>query len=166
MYTILTADYSNASHAKDIIRLMSLYARSEMGGAKDLTARVKALLVAELAGITGTFSILCYEDNNCIGLANCFMGFSTFHCKPLINIHDFYVVKNLRGKNIAGKILQAIEDIAQKRHCCKITLEVLDENTSAKQAYRKFGFHAYTLTAKTEGASFWEKPIEPLKVNI
>lgn len=38
--------------------------------------------------------------------ANCFESFSTFACKPLINIHDFIVLEKYKGNGISQKILK------------------------------------------------------------
>lgn len=159
MITIVLADYTSPKHAHDILTMMSHYAKSEMGGAKDLSTFAKENLIAGLKSNASAFSLLAYNDKECIGLANCFMGFSTFKCKPLINIHDFVVKESMRGQGIAKKILDEIEEQGHKRACCKITLEVLENNSSAQQAYRKFGFGEYVLTASTGKALFWEKPI-------
>ena len=46
-----------------------------------------------------------------------------------------------------------------KKNCCKITLEVLEGNTIAKNAYKKFGFMGYELDPKMGKAMLWEKSL-------
>ena len=92
-------------------------------------------------------------------VANCFEGFSTFACKPLVNIHDITVLPQYRGKGISQRVLEKIEAIARSKGCCKITLEVLGNNTVAQSAYKKFGFGAYELDPKAGSAQFWEKKL-------
>lgn len=94
---IVQADYSNSQHAKDIGDLLNAYALDPMGGGKALEERVKSSLASELARIPCAFSILCYVDDKAAGLVNCFQSFSTFQCKPLINIHDVTVNNEYRG---------------------------------------------------------------------
>ena len=60
--------------------------------------------------------------------------------KPLVNVHDIMVTSKARGMGVAGKLLGEVELIARRHDCCRITLEVLDENAAARRAYKKFGF--------------------------
>ena len=87
-------------------------------------------------------------------------GFSTFLCKPLINIHDLVVLEQYRGAGLSHKMLQKVEDIAIQKGCCKLTLEVLAGNEVAKSSYSKFGFSGYQLDPKTGGAHFWQKSLQ------
>ena len=45
------------------------------------------------------------------------------------------------------------------RGCCKLTLEVLDNNFIAKALYKKFGFSDYQLDPEYGNALFWEKKL-------
>lgn len=56
-----------------------------------------------------------------------------------------------------------VEEIAISKGCCKITLEVLSNNESAKVAYKKFGFSSYELDPKAGVALFWQKKITEIK---
>ncbi len=154
---IVKANYSNPKHQIDILLLLESYAMDPMGGGKPLDKIVKDNLITELARREYAFSLIAYVDHKPAGLANCFEAFSTFSCKPLINIHDMVVIKTFRGLGIAQKIMTAIEKIAQSKGCCKITLEVLSNNKAAKAAYRNFGFDDYKLDPKKGTALFWQK---------
>jgi ribosomal protein S18 acetylase RimI-like enzyme len=50
------------------------------------------------------------------------------------------VVKEYRGKNIGRKLLEKCIEIAKERDYCKITLEVRDDNTVAKNLYKSLDF--------------------------
>lgn len=154
---ILIADYENPEHATDISFLLNNYAQDPMGGGEALSQHVQDNLAAELAKVPNAFSVLCYVDGKPAGLTNCLQGFSTFKCKPLINIHDVIVESGNRGKSISQHMLQKVEEVAKERNCCKITLEVLEGNTVAKNAYLKFGFAGYVLDPSMGHAMFWEK---------
>lgn len=158
MHTLI-ANYHDPQHCEDIVKLLNEYACEPMGGGKPLSDFTLKHLTDSLATVPSAFSILCYADNQAVGLANCFEGFSTFRCQPLINIHDIMVSKNYRGRGVSQQLLSAIESVAQKRGCCKITLEVLEGNTVAQQAYQKFGFAQYELDPAAGKALFWEKPL-------
>ena len=157
---IVLADYTNPRQADDIVYLLDCYAREPSGCGKGLNDSVKRDLVSKLSAFPGAFSILGYVDDQPAGLVNCFMGFSTFKCKPLVNIHDIVVARAYRGNGLSQALLQKVEQVAKEKECCKITLEVLDGNTVAKNAYRKFGFSAYELKPEMGKALFWEKVIE------
>lgn len=156
---LTTADYHNPTHARDLAVLLELYSRDIMGNGKPLSDDILGKLALELAKLPNAFSILAYIDDTAVGMANCFTGFSTFKCRPLVNIHDLAVHPDFRGRRIGAKILAAIEEEAVKRDCCKITLEVLEGNTVAQAAYRKFGFSSYELDPETGRALFWEKEL-------
>jgi len=156
---IIKADYLNSQHARDIPRLLDAYASDPMGGAQALPEQTKQNLVSELAKRPYAFSILAYVDEQAAGLINCFEAFSTFQCKPLINIHDVLVLKEYRGLGLSQLMLEKVEEIARFRGCCKLTLEILSQNEIAKSAYRKFGFTDFAFDPAIGTAQFWEKPL-------
>ena len=94
-----------------------------------------------------------------VGLLIGFEGFSTFACKPLLNVHDISVRPVQRGKGIARKLLDAAEAEARQRGCCKLTLEVLEGNARARSVYEAAGYHAYELDPGMGHALFLEKPL-------
>lgn len=156
---IIKADYSDGKHGAEIPMLLNLYASDPMGGGVPLSRTVLTNLVAALAAIPHAFSVIAYADNQPAGLVNCFETFSTFACRPLINIHDVVVLSEFRGLGISQKMLAKVEEIARSKNCCKITLEVLENNDIAKSSYRKFGFSGYELDPKAGAALFWQKAL-------
>ena len=157
---ILQADYSNAEHAQALVRLLDMYARDAMGGGHPLSEQVKQALVPALARRPHAFSVLAFADGEAAGLVNCFEGFSTFACKPLINIHDVAVADAYRRRGIAQQMMRYVENIARERGCCKLTLEVLQGNRNAQQMYGKLGYAGYQLDAATGAALFWQKGLD------
>ena len=153
----VTADYNNPRHAQDIVRLLNAYARDPMGGGSGLPESVTGILVAELAKRSYAFTIIAYADDIAVGLINCFEAFSTFAARPLINIHDVVVDKPWRGHGISQLMLDKVETLAIEKGCCKLTLEILQGNKTARNAYQKFGFSAYSLDPKMGDAVFWQK---------
>jgi len=154
---IIKADY--AKHGDDIVNLLNAYALDPMGGGKALSDDVKKNLITELAKIPHAFSVLAYSGTKAIGLINCFEAFSTFSCKPLINIHDVAVHKEYRGLGVSQNMLAKVEEIAKQKNCCKLTLEILSKNEIAKAAYSKFGFASYCLDPNAGSAVFWQKEL-------
>ncbi len=157
--TLITADYNNEQHGRDLIMLLNAYAMDSMGGGEALAVNVQENLVSTLAQRNDVFTVLCYVDNEPAGIVNCVEGFSTFNCKPLVNIHDCGVLDKFRGLGISLKMFAEVERIAIERGCCKLTLEVLQGNEVAKNAYKKLGFSAYELDPNLGHALFWEKKL-------
>lgn len=154
---VFPADYYNPQHARDIVFLLDHYARDPMGGGESLDDGVAQRIVGELARRSFAFTVLCYVDGEAAGLVNCFESFSTFTARPLINIHDIVVRKEYRGRNLSSAMLECVEAIARQKGCCKLTLEVLEGNTVAQSAYKKFGFAGYELDPRMGAALFWQK---------
>lgn len=156
---IIQADYRDPKQQRDIPRVLNAYAEDPMGGGTSLSDYAKENLVGKLAELPHAFSILAYVDGEAAGLVNCFETLSSFACKPLINIHDVVVLDGFRGHGLSQRMLEKVEAIARDRGCCKITLEVLSNNTVAKNAYAKFGFAGYELDPAAGQAQFWEKEL-------
>ena len=156
---ILVADYHNPQHAKDVGYLLNDYAKDPMGANKPLDDGIQEKVASELAKQPGAFSVLAYVDGKAAGLVNCLQTFSSFKCKPLINIHDVGVLKEFRGLKLSTKMLEKVEEVAKQRGCCKLTLEVLTGNIPAKASYQKFGFEGYELDPEMGKAEFWEKAL-------
>lgn len=154
---VLQADLHNPQHANALIYLLNEYAKDEMGGGTELTEFVKDNLVSCLRNRHGVHIILAFVDDKPAGLANCFEGFSTFANKPLLNIHDFAVAREFRGRGIARLLMEKIEVVARDLDCCKITLEVLEGNKIAQAVYKSCGFAGYELDPEMGRAMFWQK---------
>ena len=157
---IVQADYTNSMHACALVSLLDTYARDISGGSEALGEFTKTNLVSALAARPQAFSVLAFIDEEPVGLVNCMEGFSTFACKPLINVHDVVVVANQRGRRLAEKMLSRVEDIAVARGACKLTLEVLQGNRSAIRLYERMGFAAYQLDPSMGQAQFFQKWLE------
>ncbi|MES2945648.1 MAG: GNAT family N-acetyltransferase [Pseudomonadota bacterium] len=154
---IIQADYSNPQHAAALVSLLDDYARDISGGGEALSDFAKTNLVSALAARPQAFSVLAFEDGKPVGLVNCIEGFSTFACKPLVNVHDVTVVASQRGKRLGEKMLAVVEQIAATRGACKLTLEVLQGNHSAIKLYERIGFAAYELDPAMGQARFFQK---------
>jgi GNAT superfamily N-acetyltransferase len=159
MFEILQADLDNPVHAKALLDLLDHYARDPMGGGEPLSDDVRNNLVDRLRRRSDVCMVLAFSDGRAVGLVNCFEGFSTFQARPLLNIHDVVVHEDFRGRGLSGLMLEKVEQLARQRHCCKLTLEVLQGNSAARAAYRKVGFRPYQLDPAMGQAMFWEKPL-------
>lgn len=157
---ICRADYANPRHAEALVRMLDAYARDPMGGGEGLTDFAKDHVVRELAQLPDAFSVLAFDgagDATPVGLVNCFQGFSTFACKPLVNVHDLAVSSGYRGQHIGERMLAFVEVLAREMGACKLTLEVLSGNASAMRLYARTGFAAYELDPSAGQASLMQK---------
>ncbi|RMP44716.1 GNAT family acetyltransferase [Pseudomonas syringae pv. antirrhini] len=156
---VLQASYTNPVHADAIGFVLNEYSMDVMGAGKSLSSDTRQQLAIELAKRPHAFSVLAFISGEPVGLVNCFEGFSTFACRPLVNIHDVAVVSQYRGLGISHKMLLKVEEIARQRGCCKLTLEVLEGNDVAQCAYKKLGFDNYQLNPEMGRAMFWQKSL-------
>jgi len=160
MVKIIQADLLDSEHADALVDLLDCYARDPMGGGNGLTAFARDNIARALKEIQGCNVLLAYKDENAVGLLIGFEGFSTFACKPLLNIHDLMVIPECRGEGISTMLLKEAERIALERGCCKMTLEVLEGNKAALTSYSRFGFVNYRLDPKHGKAVFLEKQLK------
>ena len=154
---ILQANYSDTFHAQAIVQLLDAYAQDPAGGGTPLSDFAKANLVNELAKRPQAFSVLAFAADAPVGLVNCIEGFSTFACKPLVNVHDVVVLTSHRGQRVGEQMLALAEQIAMQRDACKLTLEVLEGNASAIKLYERIGFTGYQLDPAMGSALFLQK---------
>ena len=159
MIDVIEADLSLPAHAEAVVRLLHAYALDPMGVSEGLSEFAQANLISELRRRPWMRAILAYAEGEPAGLAICIEGFSTFACKPLLNIHDLAVAPQFRGRGIAKLLLRKAEAIARQLGCCKLTLEVLEGNTIAQSAYRACGYAGYELDPKLGRAMFWQNKL-------
>lgn len=153
-------DYLDPQQADALVRLLDAYACDPAGGGQPLDAEAKRQLPAALAARPQAFSVLAYDaQHEPVGLINCFEGFSTFACRPLVNVHDVVVLAHARGQGVAQQMLAAVEEEARRRGACKLTLEVLSGNAPALNAYRRAGFDGYELDPAYGKAIFLQKKL-------
>ena len=154
MIGVVRARYDDPSHAAALVDLLDHYARDPAGGGEPLSDFARGNLVASLAARPFVFSVLAFEGDTPVGLINAIEGFSTFACKPLVNVHDVVVAAGHRGRGIAAQMFAEVEGIARERGACKLTLEVLDGNAVARALYQRLGFSAYQLDPAMGNAQF------------
>ena len=157
---ILINPYDDVWHARAIFDLLNSYAQDPMGGREALPESTRRDLVPELRRRPWVVTLLALSGDRPVGLMIAMEGFSTFAAKPLMNIHDVAVLPGFRGKGIGSSLFREIEAMATKRGCCKLTLEVLENNDRAKGLYGRLGFQPYILDPEHGAAQFWEKPIQ------
>jgi ribosomal protein S18 acetylase RimI-like enzyme len=157
MIEVVRARYADPAHAAALIDLLDHYASDPAGGGEPLSDFARANLIGELAARPFVFSVLAFDGETPVGLVNAIEGFSTFACRPLVNVHDVVVLASHRGRGIAALLFAEVEAIARERGACKLTLEVLEENAAARALYGRLGFTAYQLDPAMGHAQFLQR---------
>jgi len=156
---VVRLDLSDLVQAEIWLDLLDHYASDPMGGGDGLSDYAKLNLVSTMKEVPGFHGALAWLDGKAVGLIDCFAGFSTFAAKPLLNIHDIVTRDDLRGLGIGQALLQWAERRARELGCCKLTLEVLSNNTRAMAAYQRAGFAPYVLDPEVGHALFLQKAL-------
>lgn len=147
-------DIHNDKDASAMLKMLDAYMRDPMGGAQSLSEELGAKNITGLRKQCNYVFFLAYCNGELAGVANCFINFSTFKAKQLINIHDFSVDPSFRGKGIGFAMMNSIVDYCKENDLCKITLEVRFDNPVAQNLYQKMGF-----SAGDPPYHFWERGI-------
>jgi ribosomal protein S18 acetylase RimI-like enzyme len=133
-------DFENPEHLKALAELTNHYINDPMGDAESLTKIQQLRLVDGLANHPTAEVLFAITDSKAVGLATCFVNFSTFKVKPYLYIHDIIVLDEYRGKGIGKALMQKLIEISVERKYCKVTLEVREDNLKAQSLYKSLGF--------------------------
>lgn len=156
---IAPTDLDDSRHAAALLALLDHYARDIMGGGAPLAEETRRRLIERLRERRDFCGFLAFAGSQPAGLINCFEGFSTFAARALLNVHDLAVHTHFRGRGIARLLLDAAEQAARQRGCCKLTLEVLSNNRWAINVYELAGYQPYTLDPSAGQALFMQKSL-------
>ncbi|MBC2744069.1 MAG: GNAT family N-acetyltransferase [Desulfosarcina sp.] len=129
---ILEADLKRKDHQKAVVELIDAYAMDPMGNGGPLPVEVKTALIP---------------------------GLMTFAARPLVNVHDLAVLPAHRGNGAGRLLLAGVEQKARELGCCKVTLEVLENNRRARTIYEAAGFSQAHYQAEAGGALLYAKPL-------
>lgn len=152
-------DLDRDDHQSAVLMLVNAYACDPMGNHAPLSEEVRNRLIPGLRAHPARHIFLAYRNEAPIGIAVCFLGFSTFNARPLINIHDLAVLPEYRGQGVGRALLAAVEQKARELGCCKLTLEVQEYNRRARGLYEAFGFVQACVDDPAGGALFFTKPV-------
>lgn len=136
---IIRADLSNVSHRQAVLDITDMYARDPMGMNRPLPEETKNKLIDELQKFPCNMHLVAFIDGEPAGIANCVFSFSTFYAQKVLNVHDLAVNPTFRGEGLGQALLAAVEKEAVKENCCKVTLEVREDNR-ARNLYKRVGF--------------------------
>ncbi len=152
------ADLECPRDQADILRLLQYYAEHPMGRDAALPDEVVDRVLTGLISHPTSLVFLARLDGSAVGMATCFIGFSTFLAKQLINIHDLVVAQRHQQCGIGSDMLDAIYAYAQRADYCAVTLEVMAANP-ARQLYIKKGFLGLEATGGTDQMLFGKRQV-------
>ena len=154
--TIVECDLGDVRHRRALIALINAYRLHPMGGRLPKLAQSAELdLIAGLKNHPCSLILFACFDKKVAGVAVCFMGFSTFSAKPLINVHDLVVAPRYRRCTVGRAIMEAVIRRAEILGCCRVTLEVRSDNSVAKRLYSGIGFGPCPVPME-----FWVKSLK------
>lgn len=133
-----------------------------MGGGAPLREDVRARLGADLgerAAGGAAVVLLALAGGAAVGVAVCFAGYSTFRARPLLNLHDLAVLPGARGRGVGEALLAGVTARARGLGCCKVTLEVREDNAPARRLYERAGFLSSAPPGATTRTLFLERAI-------
>lgn len=153
--TITEANLADANDGQAVVTLLSTYAADPMGGNTVLSEEVTTNLVARLSTVDSRLVLVARVDGQPAGVAIAFRVFSTFKAAPVLNLHDLAVHPDFRGRGIGRELLQRIESHARQTGCCRVSLEVRRDNSTAQKLYQSEGF-----AAGNPPQEFWIKSLD------
>ena len=134
------ADLGAAETGDAVLGLLDGYAREPTGMGAPLGRATRERLIPALRDHPTARVLLAWCDQVPVGLAISFVGFSTFEARPLLNLHDLVVRADYRRMGIGRSLLSEVEALARRLGCCRVTLEVREDNHRALVLYSSFGF--------------------------
>lgn len=134
------ADFLNESHCRSIVNLIRAYMADPMGDAKAPDNSFDQKLIEGLKNQSSCYILFAILGNQAVGMATCFVNFSTFKATPYTNVHDIIVLEKYRGQGIGRALLEDVIVRAYQNNHCKVTLEVRDDNLVAQKLYKDLGF--------------------------
>ena len=137
---IIEGDLNNLEHAENFLRLTAAYMSDPMGEVEAWNEEQKEQLIRDMKDHSCALILFAKASDKIVGICTCFYAYSTFLAKPLLNIHDIYVDESVRGNGVGKRLVQAVEEVAMKKGCGKITLEVRKDNLNARDLYKSQGF--------------------------
>ena len=126
--------------------VLDSYASDPVGGGRPLSPEVRRRLVPALREHSTALVLLALDEERPVGIAVCFWGLSTFQARPLLNVGDIAVLPEWRGRRVGRALLEAVEARARSRGCCRLTLEVQEDNRRALALYESFGFADFVVS--------------------
>ena len=156
---IFEADLSRSDHGEALVAQLDDFVRDPAVAGRPLDPEVRRDVIARMRAHPSVRAWLAYDGDAPVGFAVGVLSFSTFAARPAMNVHDLGVRAEVRGRGIGRALLEAMERAARQADCCKLTLEVREDNTRARALYASYGFGDFTPGVDAVPTFFQEKRI-------
>ncbi len=157
--TLLQADLTREDHAAEVLRLLNSFSSDPFGDGHPLSDEVRTKVIDGLREFPTTRIYLACEGAEAVGLAICFLSYSTFRARRILNIKDYFVPHTHRGRGIGRRLMGFVAERARAEDCCLLTLEVQENNERARAIYAAAGFEQATYVPEAGGALYMQKPL-------
>jgi GNAT superfamily N-acetyltransferase len=137
--TFREADLSVENDTEHIVTLLSMFSE-ESSFPRKMPESTKLTLISNLRKFPTTQVYFAECDNVPVGIAVCYLLYSTFQDAPILNLHDLYIRKSYQGEGIGKKLLEYIELKGKALGCCRVTLEVYQRNFPAVALYESLSY--------------------------
>ena len=116
---------------------------AELSAATDLGADpgfsdVFGLLVSKARGQI----VLAVENGTALGMATVSFNLALRYRGEYCQLEELIVSPSARGRNLGGRLVQAVVDIAAERGCGEIGLYLVERTEHNRAFYAKYGFEA------------------------
>jgi ribosomal protein S18 acetylase RimI-like enzyme len=145
---IVRIDVENTEQRSQFERLFNEYSSA-------LSVSIESHVAKHLFELPYFSGFICYADGEAAAFAVCFESYSTYRAKKILNIHDFMVSSNYRGKGVGKALLNGIDQYCRENEFLKITLEVDKDNIIAQKMYRSCDYANYQVVQKN--LLHWQK---------
>ena len=159
--SIYLGDLRDPFDAQATLQILSVYHESIVGNNGPLPEEVRETVIDGLLACGNQRVFLAVESDansiefrRAIGMAVCFVNYSTFRARSLINMHDLAVHPEYQGRGIGRTILENVIRYAAENQHYAVTLEVRKDNINALKLYRKLGFAGVEENADGEAMLF------------
>ena len=89
--------------------------RDPMGEGAESSGVHADLLIAGLSGTPSSFVLFIQLGDMIVGMATCFVNFSTFAAKSYINVHDFFIAREYRTRGCGTALMNELLAVARRR---------------------------------------------------
>jgi GNAT superfamily N-acetyltransferase len=122
-----------------ILRLIRQLAAFE-GGA-DGIALSEDVIRRDAFGEQPRFEVLLAEQAGAIcGLVTVLTSYSSWNGAPTLVVHDLFIEEAARGSGAGRALLSAVAELACRRGCCRLDVNVVGWNDKARRFYECLGF--------------------------
>ncbi len=110
-------------------------------GATDGIALTEQVIRRDAFGEQRRFEVLLAERRGVVcGVVVLLTSYSSWHGAPTLVIHDLYVDADARGGGTGRALLIAAAQLALRRGCCRVDVNVVACNDAARRFYEGLGF--------------------------